>query len=188
MIEDLDVIVERQPTWRDRWLVPALGALALAAVLATSFGRLAPTRPAAFEAPQLRPSVLLAAPPATGIRTIELPRAVASLQTRTQISGVTGLTTMDMSEGFRDLYRLPDGRLLIVVEYPDPIRRSAAPPANASGPEHRVAVRGTLGIGYETATASLPIAIAWWSDGMQNIVGGAGFTEAELIGLAAQLR
>jgi hypothetical protein len=188
LIEDLDVIVEPVPTCRDRWLLPAFGALALSAVLATTFVRLAPVRTPVSGAGIARSSVLQGAPPAAGIRALELPRTVASLQGRTQISGVTGLTSMDMSEGFRDLYRLADGRLLIVAEYPDPLRSDVAAPANALRPTHRVAVRGVMGIGYETATATLPIAISWSSDAMQYVVGGAAFSEEELVSLAAQLR
>jgi hypothetical protein len=188
MIEDLDVIVEPAPTWRDRWLLPTFGAIALSLVLAITFLRLAPARSPAFGAGSSKPSVLQGVPLAAGIRALELPRTVASLQGRTQFSGVTGLTRLEMSEGFRDLYRLADGRLLIVAAYPDRLRSEVAAPANALQPTHRVAVRGVLGIGYETATASLPIAIAWSSDAMQYVVGGAAFSEEELVGLAAQLR
>lgn len=188
MIEDLDVIVEPAPTWRDRWLLPAFGAIALSLVLAITFLRLAPARSPAFGAESSKPSVLQGVPLAAGIRALELPRTVASLQGRTQVSGVTGLTRMEMSEGFRDLYRLADGRLLIVAEYPDPLRSEVWSPVNALQPTHRVAVRGAMGIGYETATATLPMAIAWSSDAMQYVVGGAAFSEEELVGLAAQLR
>jgi hypothetical protein len=189
MIEDLDVIVEPAPTWRDRWLLPAIGAVAVGAVLAFTFVRLGPVRaPAPAAAAVSRPSVLQTVPLAAGIRVLELPRIVASRQARTQTSGVTGLTRMDMSEGFRDLYRLADGRLLIVAEYPDPLRSEVWPPVNALQPTHRVAVRGAMGVGYETATATLPMAIAWSSDAMQYVVGGAAFSEEELVGLAAQLR
>jgi hypothetical protein len=188
LIEDLDVIVESAPPWRDRWLVPALGALALAAVLATTFARLAPARPALFGAPVSRPSVLEGAAPAPGIRSLELPRSIASRQARTQISGVTGLVSSDLSDGFRDLYRLADGRLLVVLEYPDPSGTGVASPANALQPTQRVAVRGLMGIAYRTETASLPLAIAWSADAMQYVVGGAAFSEEELVGLAAQLR
>jgi hypothetical protein len=188
LIEDLDLIVEPAPTWRDRWLLPAFGAIALSLVLAMTFLRLAPARPLVPDPGVAKPSVLLSVPLAAGIRSLELPRTVASLQGRTQISGVTGLTRMDMSEGFRDLYRLADGRLLIVAEYPDPQRSDVASPANALQPTHRVAVRGVMGIGYETVTATLPMAIAWSSDAMQYVVGGAAFSEEELVSLAAQLR
>jgi hypothetical protein len=188
LIEDLDVIVEHVPTWRDRWLLPALGAIAITAVLATTFGRLAPARSSVFGGPISRPSFVQGAPPAAGIRTLELPRTVAALQARAQISGVTGLTSMDMSEGFRDVYRLGDGRLLIVVEYPDRGATTVASPANALYPIHRVVVRGASGIGYATASTSLAVAIAWSADSMQYVVGGAAFSEEELVGLATQLR
>ncbi|HEX9495921.1 MAG TPA: hypothetical protein VGA38_09195 [Candidatus Limnocylindria bacterium] len=187
MIEDLEVIVESRPTLRDRWLMPALGALALTAVLASSFVQLAPVR-AGVTQHVSSVSVIQGAPPATGIRALELPRTVATVAARTQLSGVTGLTPMDLSDGFRDLYRFEDGRLLIVLEYPDPSGVSVAAPSGAIAPPHRLTVRGTTGLGYATATASLPTAIAWRADGMQYVVGGASFTEEELVRLATQLR
>src|SRR5690348_14162438 len=110
MIEDLDGVIVPRPTWRERWLLPVAGAIVLAAVFAGSFIRIEPARA----------SVLHAAPPATGVKAIELPRTLATLETRLQFSGVTGLTSMDMSDGFRDTYQLADGRRLIVIEYPDP--------------------------------------------------------------------
>lgn len=187
-IEDLDVIVERRPTLRERWLLPALGTVAVAAVLASSFAQLAPPRPASHEVAPAPISVLRKVGPATGFRSLELPPTIASLQSRTQFSGVTGLTSSGQSDGFRDLYRLPDGRLLIVVEYPDPTNAFVAPPLDALELWHRVVVRGVAGIGYRTASASLPLAIAWAADGMQYLLGGAGLSEEELVGLAARLR
>src|SRR5438105_1259583 len=92
VIEDLDGIVEPRLSWRARWLLPLSGGLLLCAVLASSFLRFTP----------VRPNVLDAVRPATGIKAIELPRTLATLETRLQFSGVTGLTTMDMSDGFRD--------------------------------------------------------------------------------------
>ena len=173
MIEDLDGVIEPRPSWRARWLLPAAGAVLLCAVLASSFLRFVPTRA----------SVVAAAPPAVGIKAIELPRTLATLQTRLQFSGVTGLTSMDMSDGFRDTYRLADGRLVIVIEYPDPANGTlVAPPARV-----RVPVRGTNGAVFDTFQASQPKAIAWVADGMQYQVGGAFSTE-ELISLAEQLR
>ena len=173
MIEDLDAVTEPRPTWRARWLLPVAGGLLLAVVLATSFLRFTPV-PA---------SVLDAAPPATGIKTIELPRTLATLETRLQFSGVTGLTSMAMSDGFRDMYRLADGRLAIVIEYPDPANGALlAPPRRVA-----VRVRGGTGAVFDTSAASQPKAIAWVADGMQYQVGGA-FSTDELISLAEQLR
>ena len=145
----------------------------MSVVLATSFVHFAP--------PSVR--VLEAAPPATGIKTIELPRTLATLQTRLQFSGVTGLTSMAMSEGFRDTYRLADGRLVIVIEYPDPANGPLlAPVARAAVP-----VRGVRGAVFDTLAASQPKAIAWVADGMQYQLGGA-FSTDELVSLAEQLR
>lgn len=173
LIEDLDSVIEPRPSWPARWLLPAAGGVLLAVVLATSFLRVQPARL----------NVLDAAPPATGIKAIELPRTLATLETRLQFSGVTGLTSMEMSEGFRDTYRLADGRLVIVIEYPDPADGALlAPVARVAVP-----VRGTKGAIFDTLQASQPKAIAWVADGMQYQVGGA-FSSDELISLAEQLR
>lgn len=187
MIEDLDGIVEPRPTWRDRWLLPALGGLALTAVFATAFVRVAAAPAVQAGQPIAAVRAVRVAVPAAGIRTLELPRTVGTLEVRAQLSGVTGLTSMDMSDGFRDLYRLADGRSLVVLEYPDRSGNPLAPAANALE-VHRVTVRGLTGLGYTTTTASLSRAIAWSADAMQYVVGGAGFSEDELIRLAAQLR
>jgi len=173
LIEDLDAVTEPRPTWRARWLLPVAGGLLLSVVLATSFLRFTPV-PA---------SVLDAAPPATGIKTIELPRNLATLETRLQFSGITGLTSMAMSEGFRDTYRLADGRLAIVIEYPDPAGGALLAPAQRV----TVRVRGGNGAVFDTFQPSQPKAIAWVANGMQYQVGGA-FSADELIGLAEQLR
>ncbi len=173
MIQDLDAVIEARPTWVARWLLPVAGGLLLAVVLAASFLRFTPARA----------SVLDAAPPATGIKAIELPRTLATLETRLQFSGVTGLTSMEMSDGFRDTYRLADGRLVIVIEYPDPANGELlAPVARVYVP-----VRGVKGAIFDTVQASQPKAIAWVADGMQYQVGGA-FSSDELISLAEQLR
>lgn len=173
MIEDLDGIIERRPTWGERWLLPAAGAVLLSAVLAASFLRFEPARTTALQA----------APPATGVKSIELPRTVATLESRLQFSGTTGLTSMEMSDGFRDTYRLTDGRRVIVIEYPDPANGALIAPAARVA----VPVRGVRGAVFDTSQASQPNAIAWVADGMQYQVGGA-FSADELIGLAEQLR
>lgn len=173
MIEDLDGAIEPRLTWRERWLLPAAGAVLLSAVLAASFLRSEPSRA----------SVLQAAHPATGVKSIELPRTLATLETRLQFSGTTGLTSMEMSDGFRDTYVLADGRRVIVIEYPDPANGALiAPPARIAVP-----VRGVRGAVFDTSQASQPKAIAWVADGMQYQVGGA-FSADELISLAEQLR
>jgi len=172
MIEDLGVVTEPARTWRARWLLPAAGAMLLGSVLASSFVRLAPPRT----------TVLQAVSPGTGVKAIELPRTIATLETRLQFSGTTGLTTMRMSDGFRDFYQLADGRVAIVIEYPDPADGALlAPPARAA-----VRVRGVAGAVFDTFAPSQPKAIAWVADGMQYQLGGAFSTE-ELISLAEQL-
>ena len=173
MIVELDAVPDRRSTWRERWLLPAALGVLLAVALAGTFARYEPARA----------SVLQAAPPATGVKTIELPRTLATLETRLQFSGVTGLTSMEMSDGFRDTYTLSDGRRVIVIEYPDPANGALIAPARRSA----VLVRGTHGAIFDTDAASQPHAIAWVADGMQYQVGGA-FTADELISLAEQLR
>ena len=173
MIEDLDGVIEPRPSWRARWLLPLAGGLLLSIVLATTFVRLTP-------APV---RVLDGLPPATGIRSIELPRGLATRQTRLQLSGVTGLTSVATSEGFRDIYRLADGRTAIVIEYPD----AANGPLQVPVARVAVPVRGVRGAVFDTPASSQPRAIAWAADGMQYQVGGA-FSTDELISLAEQLR
>jgi hypothetical protein len=174
LIEDLDGVVESRPSWRARWLLPLAGGLLLCVVLATSFVRFTPA-PA---------SVLDGVRPAMAIRSIELPRSLATRQARLQLSGVTGLTRVSMSEGFRDIYRLADGRTAIVIEYPDPANGTLR--VVLTGVED-VPVRGVRGAVFETPASSQPKAIAWVADGMQYQVGGA-FSTNELISLAEQLR
>src|SRR5205814_8801758 len=110
---------------------PFVGAVLLSAVFAGAFARYVPARA----------SVLQAAPPATGVKAIELPRDRATLETRLQFSGTTGLTSMQMSDGFRDTYTLADGRRVIVIEYPDPAAGALLAPAQRSA----VRVRGVTG-------------------------------------------
>lgn len=186
MIEDLDVIVEERPIWRDRWLLPALGALAVAAVLGSSFAQLVPLRPAIAQSTPARVSVLHNTGPANGIKSLELPRTIATVESRTQFSGVTGLTSMGLSDGFRDLYRFADGRLLIVIEFPDPVNGTLIAPA--SGPARSVNVRGMQGEAYPTISTSMPLVVGWAAEGMQYQVGGAGFTTDELLRFSEALR
>ena len=118
-----------------------------------------------------------------GLRILELPRAVGTLQSRTQFSGTTGLTSAGDSDGQRDLYRLPDGRLLIVIQYPDP---AGSRVAVRGAPNF--SVRGVPAERVESTAASLPLAIAWGADGMRYQVGGAGFGLDELQRYAELLR
>ena len=186
MIEDLDVIVEPQATLSQRWLLPVIASIALAAVLSSSFARLAPTRTATAQIAPARVSVLHDLGPAYGIKSLELPRTIATVASRTQFSGVTGLTDMGTSDGFRDLYRFADGRVLFVIESPDPAKRIRITPG--AGPPLSVTVRGTTGQAYATTSASMPLTVGWVADGMQYAVSGAGFTTDELLKLAEALR
>jgi hypothetical protein len=176
MIQDLDALIEPRPTWRARWLLPVAGGLLLTAVLATSFVRFVP-------APV---SVLHNVAPANGIRSLVLPRTIGTAESRVQYSGVTGLTRMAQSDGFRDLYRLTDGRVLFVIEYPDPANGTLI--TTESGPVRSVVVRGVTGEVYPTISTAMPLIVGWTADGMQYDVGGAGFTTDELLQFAEALR
>jgi len=182
MIEDLDIIVEQWPTTRERWLLP-LGMLAVTAVLMTSF---APLRPTAAQSTPARVSVLHNTGPANGITSLELPRTIATAESRARFSGVTGLTSRGLNDGFRDLYRFADGRLLIIIEYPDPANGTLIAPA--SGPARSVDVRGVQGQAYPMNSTGMPLVVGWVADGMQYQVGGAGFTTDELLRFAEALR
>ncbi len=189
MIEDLDAIVEHRPTLRERWLVPVIGTVAVTAVLVSSFAQLAPLRPSVFRDTPPRVSVLRNTGPANGFRSLELPRTIATVESRTQFSGVTGLTRTSLSDGFRDLYRFGDGRLLIVIEYPDPANGTLImPSASSSDLAGSVNVRGVKGQAYPTTSTSMPLTVGWVADGMQYAVGGAGFTTDELLKFVEALR
>jgi hypothetical protein len=186
MIEDLDVIVEPRPTVRDRWLLPMLGTIAVAAVLVSSFAQLAPSRPALFKEPPPRISVLRPTGPANGFKALQLPRTIATVESRTQFSGVTGLTPTALSDGFRDLYRFADGRALFVIEYPDLTGGSVMTPGAVTSRSFNV--RGGKGQAYTTESTSMPLIVGWVADGMQYQVGGAGFTTDELLKFVEALR
>ena len=186
MIEDLDTIVERRPTLRERWLLPVIGTIAVTAVLVSSFAQLAPLRPAVFQATPARVSVLHPTGPANGFKALQLPRSVATVESRTQFSGVTGLAPTALSDGFRDLYRFVDGRVLLVIEYPDLTNGALMTPGG--GPGRSVSVRGVKGQAYATESTSMPLIVGWVADSMQYQVGGAGFTADELLKFAEALR
>jgi hypothetical protein len=175
MIQDLDAVLEPRPTWRARWLLPVAGGLLLSAVLATSFVRFVPA-----------PISVLHNVRATRIKSLVLPRTIATAESRAQYSGVTGLTTMAQSDGFRDLYRFADGRVLFVIEYPDPANGTLITTEN--GPVRSVVVRGVNGEVYPTISTSMPLIVGWIADGMQYDLGGAGFTTEDLLRFAEALR
>jgi hypothetical protein len=188
MIEDLDVIVEPRPTLRERWLLPAIGMIAVTAVL-VSVGpgsKSAPFRGSVINNAPPRQSILSNVVAARPFRALELPRTIAQPLNRAPFSGVTGLSSAALSEGFRDLYRLPDGRSLTVIAYPDRVNGTLTAPA--SGPSRPVTIRGTNGQVYPMDSAATPLVVDWVADGMQYQVGGAGFTTDELLKLAEALR
>jgi hypothetical protein len=124
--------------------------------------------------------------PANGFKSLVLPRTIATAESRVQYSGVTGLTRVAQSDGFRDLYRFADGRVLFVVEYPDPANGTLI--TTESGPVRSIVVRGVKGEVYPTISAGMPLVVGWIADGMQYDLGGAGFTTEELLRFAAELR
>ena len=186
MIEDLDAIVEHRPALRERWLLPVIGTIAVTAVLVSSFAQLAPLRPAVFHGTPARVSILHPTGPANGFKALQLPRSVATVESRTQFSGVTGLTPASLSDGFRDLYRFSDGRALFVIEYPDLTNGVLLTPGGT--PRDRFTVRGVKGQAYATESTSMPLIVGWVADGMQYQVGGAAFTADELLKFAEALR
>ena len=152
----------------------------------SSFAQQVPLRPTVLQSMPARVSVLRNAGPATGFKSLELPRTIATAESSTQFSGVTGLTNTGMSDGFRDLYRFSDGRLLVVTEYPDSANGTLITPG--AGPERSVNVRGVKGQAYPTTSTSMPLTVGWVADGMQYAVGGAGFTTDELLKFVEALR
>lgn len=186
MIEDLDVIVEQRPAPRERWLLPALATIAVAAVLVSSFAQQVPLGPAVFRSTPAPVRVLHPTGPANGFKSLQLPRTVATVESRTQFSGVTGLTPTALSDGFRDLYRFPDGRALFIIEYPDLLNGALMTPGG--GPGRSLTVRGVKGAAYPTISTSMPLIVGWVADGMQYQVGGAGFTTDELLRFVEALR
>ena len=113
-------------------------------------------------------------------------RTVATVERRTQFSGVTGLTPTALSDGFRDLYRFTDGRALFIIEYPDLTNGVQLMPGGTPGA--RFTIRGVKGQAYATESTSMPLIVGWVADGMQYQVGGAGFTADELLRFAEALR
>jgi hypothetical protein len=178
--------VDTAPGGRDRGPLPALGAVAVAAVLVSSFAKLAPLRPAVPQAAPPPVSILRPTGPASGFKGLELPRSIATVASRTQFSGVTGLAPTSLSDGFRDVYRLADGRSLFVIEYPDLTNGALMTPGGTTFSV--VSVRGVKGQSYVTTSTSMPLIVGWVADGMQYQVGGAGFTTDELLKLVEALR
>lgn len=163
--------------------MPLAGALVLAGVLGMTF----------VKVPTLRPAALGGPPPATGVRLLELPPGVATFQTRVAFSGITGLTQVSQNDGFRYLYRLPDGRALTFLEYPD---RGDAPSldrlqASAGSVLQRRTVRGVpawIQLPADASGPSLTGSIIWIADGTFYTLSLAAADATELARLAEQLR
>ncbi|HUQ16275.1 MAG TPA: hypothetical protein VM070_00650 [Candidatus Saccharimonadales bacterium] len=183
VIQELDAITEVRPTWRRRWLAPLAGALILAAVLAVTF----------VKVPTLRPAVLGGPPPSSGFKVLELPSGVATFQTRVALSGITGLTQVSQNDGYRYLYRLPDGRLLTFLEYP--VRESGISldqvTAGAGFALQPVAVRGAAGriqLPADAAGPAFTAVLIWIADGTFYQLSTTATDTSELMRLAGELR
>lgn len=183
VIQDLDAIPEVRPTWRRRWTLPLAGALVLAAVLSVTF----------VKVPTLRPAVLGGPPPVSGFKVLELPSSVATFQTRVALSGITGLTQVSQNDGYRYLYRLPDGRLVTLLEYP--IRESGSSIegviAGAGFTLQPLAVRGVAGRIQLPAGAAGPTftaVLTWIADGTYYQLSTTATDPPELVRLAGALR
>lgn len=183
IIEDLDAVVEAPPTWRRRWTVPLVGALVLATVLAVTF----------VKVPTLRPAALGGPPPAVGFKVLEVPPDVATFQTRVALSGITGLTQVSQNDGYRYLYRLPDGRALTFLEFPAQEsgitldRISTLPGYTAQ----RLAIRGVPALLQLPAGADNPAAagsLIWIADGTFYQLSTPATAASELTRLAGKLR
>lgn len=183
VIQELDASTDVRPTWRHRWLVPLAGALVLATVLAVTF----------VKVPTLRPVVLGGPPPSSGFKVLELPPSVATFQTRVALSGITGLTQVSQNDGYRYLYRLPDGRLLTFLEYP--ARESGITidriVAGAGTTMQPLAVRGSPGriqLPADAAGPTFTAVLIWIADDTFYQLSTTATDAAELVRLAGLLR
>ncbi|GAC1455749.1 MAG: hypothetical protein NVS1B1_01200 [Candidatus Limnocylindrales bacterium] len=182
-IQDLDAPVEVSPGWRARWLLPLGGALVLATVLAITF----------VKVPTLRSAVLGGLPPAAGFKVLELPPGVATFQTRVALSGITGLTQVSQNDGYRYLYRLPDGRLLTFLEYP--ARESGITidrvVAGAGFMLQATTVRrapGRIQLPADAAGPTFTAVLSWIADGAFYQLSTTATDTSELVRLAGELR
>jgi len=182
-IQDLDPVVDPVPTWRRRWLLPLAGAAVLAAVLVVTFVRIPTLRPAALGGPAAT----------TGFKVFELPPGAATFQTRVALSGITGLTQVSQNDGYRYLYRLPDGRLLTFLEYP--IRESGISidriVAGAGTNIQPLAVRGSPGriqLPADAAGPTFTAVLIWIADDTFYQLSTTATDAAELVRLAGLLR
>lgn len=164
-------------------MAPLGGALVLAVVLGITF----------VKVPTLRPAVLGGPPPAVGFKVLELPPGAATFQTRVALSGITGLTHVSQNDGYRYLYRLPDGRALIFLEYPAresgiTLDRIVAPAGSVIQP---LAVRGVpavIQLPADAAGATGAAILIWIADGTYYQLSTVATDVAELTRLAGELR
>jgi len=183
VIQDLDAVTDVPPTWRRRWLLPLAGALVLALVLGVTFVKI----------PTLRPAALGGPPAAAGFKVLELPSSLATFQTRVALSGITGLTQVSQNDGYRYLYRLPDGRLLTLLEYP--ARESGIElgqiVASAGFAIQPLVVRGVPGriqLPMDAAGPTFTAVLIWIADGTYYQLSTAASDTSELVRLAEELR
>ena len=182
-IEDLDPIVEVPPVWPRRWLLPIAGAVLLAAVLTITF----------VKVPTLRPSILGGPPAGSMFRVLELPPGTATFQTRVVLSGVTGLTSASQSDGYRYLYRLPDGRSVVFLEFPAresgiTLDRVVAPAGLTKQALPARGVPGVILLPVDSAGATGTAMLIWIADGTFYQLSTSATDAVELARLAAALR
>lgn len=163
--------------------MPAAGALVLAAILAITFVRV----------PTLRPAALGGPPPAAGFKVLGLPPGAATFQTRVALSGITGLTQVSQNDGYRYLYRLPDGRLLTFLEYSVrengiTLDRIVAPAGSTIQPHAARGVTALIQLPADAAGATGTAILIWIADGTFYQLSMTATDASELARLAAQLR
>ncbi|HEY8656246.1 MAG TPA: hypothetical protein VIN34_05890 [Candidatus Limnocylindria bacterium] len=183
VIQDLDAVADVRPSWRRRWLPPLAGALVLALVLGVTFVKI----------PTLRPEALGGPPAAAGFKGLELPPGVATFQTRVALSGITGLTQVSQNDGYRYLYRLPDGRLLTLLQFPAresgiSLDRVVASAGFAVQPLVVRGVPGRIELPADAAGPTFTAILIWIADGTFYQLSTSATDAPELVGLAGRLR
>lgn len=183
VILDLDPVAEPRPDRRRRWFLPLAGATALAIVLVVSFVRV----------PTIRPVALGGPPAAAGFKVLELPAHVASAQTRVALSGITGLTQVAQNDGYRTLYRLPDGRPLILLQYPIresdvALERLVAPAGFAMQPLTVRGVPARIELPADASGPTFTAVLIWIADGTLYQLSAPAILPPDLVRLADELR
>lgn len=183
VIQDLDAVTEVPPTWRRRWLLPLAGALVLALVLGVTFVKI----------PTLRPVALGGPPVAAGFKVLELPSGRANFQTRVALSGITGLTQVSQNDGYRYLYRLPDGRLVVLLQAPAErtgarLKEIPAPAGYRAQPASARGVPAVVWLPADAAGATGTAVLVWIADGTYYQLSTSATDQFELAQLAGELR